>query len=64
MGRRYELSNCDTAFVPEGLAHRFLNLFEEPMAMLWVYASDEPERTILDSRFCTGELVWPGETEK
>ncbi len=64
MGRRYELSGCDTAFVPEGRAHRFLNLSEDNMAMIWVYASDEPERTILDSKYCTGELVWPQEEKK
>jgi quercetin dioxygenase-like cupin family protein len=64
MGRRYRLSGCDTAFVPEGLAHRFLNLSEEPMAMIWVYASDEPERTPLDSKYCTGELLWSGEEQK
>jgi putative monooxygenase len=64
MGRRYELSGCDTAFVPEGRAHRFLNLSEQTMAMIWVYASDEPERTLLDSRYCTGELAWPAEEKK
>lgn len=64
MGQRYQLSGYDTAFVPEGRAHRFLNLSNEPMAMIWVYANDEPERTILDSRFCSGELHWLPEEAK
>ncbi|MFY9911628.1 MAG: cupin domain-containing protein, partial [Candidatus Sulfotelmatobacter sp.] len=37
-GSHYSLSNCDTAVVPEGRPHRFLNLSASPMAMLWVYA--------------------------
>jgi quercetin dioxygenase-like cupin family protein len=52
-GRRYELSGCDTALVPKGLRHRFLNLSAEPMAMIWVYAGDEPSRTVVDPRRCS-----------
>jgi quercetin dioxygenase-like cupin family protein len=59
-GRRYELSNCDTAFIPKGLPHRFLNLSDEEMSMVWVYAGSEPDRRIVDSHYCSGELVWPG----
>lgn len=59
-GRRYELSGCDTAFIPRGLPHRFLNLSEDEMAMVWVYAGNEPDRRIVSSRYCAGELVWPG----
>lgn len=58
MGQRRHLSNCDTAFVPKGRPHRFLNETTEPMAMIWVYASGEPERTILDAGYCTGRLSW------
>jgi putative monooxygenase len=61
MGKRYRLSNCDTAFVPRGRAHRFLNESESPMAMVWVYAGSEPERTILDVRYCDGSLLWKNE---
>ena len=60
IGEQWQLSNCDTAFIPEGRPHRFLNKGSEGMAMIWVYASDEPERTILDPGYCTGGLVWPG----
>jgi hypothetical protein len=30
------------------------------MAMIWVYAGDEPDRRIVVSNYCSGELVWPG----
>jgi quercetin dioxygenase-like cupin family protein len=57
-GRRYQLSGCDTALVPQGLPHRFLNESTEAMAMVWVYAGSEPERELVDARYCSGELVW------
>jgi putative monooxygenase len=59
-GNRYRLSGCDTAFVPEGRPHRFLNLSDAPMAMVWVYAGNEPERTLVSAGYCDGALVWPG----
>jgi quercetin dioxygenase-like cupin family protein len=59
-GTRYELSGCDTAFIPKGLPHRFLNLSDEEMSMIWVYASSEPDRRIIDSRYCSGEVAWAG----
>jgi len=59
-GRRYELSGCDTAYIPQGLPHRFLNLSDDEMEMVWVYAGSEPDRRIVDSQYCSGELAWPG----
>jgi putative monooxygenase len=53
-GRLYRLSRYDTAFVPARRPHRFLNLSDAPMAMIWVYAGGEPERTIVDSACCSG----------
>lgn len=58
MGRRYELSNCDTALVPTGRPHRFLNESSEPMAMIWLYAGGEPGRKILEAGYCNGSLQW------
>jgi quercetin dioxygenase-like cupin family protein len=58
-GRRYELSGCDCAFIPRGLPHRFLNLSDEEMEMVWVYAGSEPDRQIIDAGFCSGDLAWP-----
>jgi quercetin dioxygenase-like cupin family protein len=59
-GRRYELSACDTAYIPKGVPHRFLNQSPNDMSMIWVYAADEPDRRIVNARYCSGELVWPG----
>jgi len=56
MGRQYRMAEYDTAFVPQGRPHRFLNQSSGHMAMLWVYAGSEPERTVLDSGYCSGEL--------
>lgn len=57
-GNRYQLSNCDTAFVPEGRPHRFLNLSDGHMAMIWVYAGSEPERTLVSPEYCDGTWSW------
>jgi putative monooxygenase len=59
MGRKYRVADYDTALVPQGRPHRFLNQSSERMAMIWVYAGSEPERTVLDSRHCSGELQPP-----
>jgi putative monooxygenase len=58
-GRRYQLSDCDCAFIPRGLPHRFLNLSNEEMEMVWVYAGSEPDRQIIDASYCSGDLAWP-----
>jgi quercetin dioxygenase-like cupin family protein len=55
-GHEYKLSGYDTAFVPEGHAHRFFNASDKPMAMVWVYAGDEPDRTLVDAGYCSGVI--------
>ncbi|HEV2494087.1 MAG TPA: cupin domain-containing protein [Terriglobia bacterium] len=60
VGRRYRLSDCDTALVPRGRPHRFLNQSQVRMAMVWVYAASEPERVIVPTRRCT-ERPQPGD---
>jgi mannose-6-phosphate isomerase-like protein (cupin superfamily) len=55
-GREYDLGGCDTACVPQGRPHRFLNRSAAPMAMIWVYAGDEPDRTLVDPGYCEGRL--------
>jgi quercetin dioxygenase-like cupin family protein len=57
-GRQYELRGYDTAFIPKGTPHRFLNSSQEEMAMLWVYAGDEPDRQIVNDDYCSGGLAW------
>jgi quercetin dioxygenase-like cupin family protein len=59
-GRQYELSGCDTAFIPRGLPHRFINRSDDEMAMIWVYAGSEPDRRIVHAGYCFGDLKWPG----
>jgi quercetin dioxygenase-like cupin family protein len=59
-GRSYELSGYDTAFIRKGVPHRFMNRTDAEMAMLWVYAGDEPDRQLVDTRFCSGKLEWKG----
>jgi quercetin dioxygenase-like cupin family protein len=60
MGRHYNLSDCDTAFIPRGHPHRFINDSKEMMAMLWVYGGDEPTRELVDQGYCDGTRVWDG----
>jgi putative monooxygenase len=55
-GREHDVANCDTACIPRGRPHRFLNRSTEPMAMIWVYAGDEPDRVLVDAGFCNGAL--------
>ncbi len=58
-GKQYELSGCDTAFIPKGIPHRFLNESQAEMGMVWVYAGDEPDRRIVEAGYCSGVLAWP-----
>jgi quercetin dioxygenase-like cupin family protein len=54
-GRRHELSGNATALVPQGLCHYFINLTLSPMAMVWVYAGDKPDRIVMDESCCHPE---------
>lgn len=58
-GKQYQLAGCDTACIPEGRPHRFLNRSDNPMAMIWVYAGDEPDRVLVEPEFCDGTVPWP-----
>jgi quercetin dioxygenase-like cupin family protein len=58
MGRHYYLSDCDTAFIPRGYPHRFINDSKEMMAMLWVYGGHEPTRELVDQGYCDGSRPW------
>jgi mannose-6-phosphate isomerase-like protein (cupin superfamily) len=57
-GKEYRLSDCGTACIPKRRPHRFLNRSASPMAMIWVYAGDEPERTVVDAGACDGSCDW------
>ncbi len=54
-GRSYELADYDAACVPAGRPHRFVNRTDAPMAMVWVYAGNEPERTVVGPDRCDGD---------
>ncbi len=51
-GKQYIMSAGDNACVPNGHPHRFLNLADGPMEMMWVYAGDEPDRIVVDHVLC------------
>jgi len=53
VGRRHSLSNFETAVIPAGLPHRFINDFNTPMAMIWVYAGDMPTRKLVEPSLCS-----------
>jgi quercetin dioxygenase-like cupin family protein len=59
-GNRYQVGGYDTALVPVGKPHRFINETHTTMAMIWVYAGSEPERTLVAPEYCAGTLAWPG----
>jgi hypothetical protein len=56
-GRRHELSNNATALVPQGRCHYIINLTLDPMAMIWICASDRLDRIIMDESCCHPEKV-------
>jgi quercetin dioxygenase-like cupin family protein len=54
-GRRYELSGNATVLAPEGRCHYCINLTLEPMAMIWAFAADQPDRIVMDDAHCHPE---------
>jgi mannose-6-phosphate isomerase-like protein (cupin superfamily) len=54
-GRRHDLSGNTAALIPQGRCHYFINLTLEPMAMIWVYAGDRPDRIVVDEAYCHPE---------
>jgi len=54
-GRRHDLLDSATLFVPRGRSHYVINLTLDPMVMIWVHAGDRPDRIIVDETFCHPE---------
>ena len=51
------LALSDMLAPPEIAGPGFINLTLEPMAMVWVYAGDMPDRIVMDEHFCHPEKV-------
>jgi 2-keto-3-deoxy-L-rhamnonate aldolase RhmA/quercetin dioxygenase-like cupin family protein len=52
-GRQYQVADLATALAPRGRCHYFINHTQQPMAMIWVYAGDLPQRLVMNERCCT-----------
>ena len=52
-GERTRLKPYDTTFIPAGKPHRFINVGETPMLILWIYDTDVVTRTFSE----TGQTV-------
>ena len=49
-GERHDLEPRDTTFIPANLPHRFINASKtEPMKVLWIYASVDATRTLIET---------------
>lgn len=52
-GKVYQLRRLDTTYVPAGVPHRFVNVTDGLLRILWTYATTHVTRTFVD----TGETV-------
>jgi quercetin dioxygenase-like cupin family protein len=49
-GQVEQLKPWDTTFIPPNVPHRFRNMSDtEPMTILWIYASPQATRTLIDT---------------
>ena len=56
-GQRIRLNPYDTSHMLAGIPHRFINASAtEKMSILWVYASTDMGRTIVEPEACSGQL--------
>ena len=49
-GQEYRIKPLDCTYIPPNVPHRFRNLSDsKPMKILWIYASADATRTLLES---------------
>lgn len=56
-GRKYQMSDLDTAIQPRGRIHYFINNAQGPMSMIWVYAGPTPVRIEVPDEMATIGLM-------
>jgi oxalate decarboxylase/phosphoglucose isomerase-like protein (cupin superfamily) len=54
-GRRHELTEYASVFVPRGLCHYVINLTLDTLVLLWLHAGDRAERIVVDESLCHPE---------
>ena len=48
-GERHRIKPFDTTYIPAGVPHRFLNVGETWMKIMWIYGSLDVKRTLIAS---------------
>ncbi len=59
-GKSYRLKPWDTTYIPAGIVHRFVNLGDGPMSILWVYRGPHVTRVSAETGE-TFEHLAPGD---
>jgi quercetin dioxygenase-like cupin family protein len=52
----HRLRPLDSTYVPAGIPHRFINVGDGPMRILWVYTDVDTTRTLVESGETLGHL--------
>lgn len=55
-GKRHPVRPLDATYVPQGIVHRFVNVGDVPMRILWVYSTTDAQRTLVETGRSMGHL--------